>query len=114
MGELGKDWLRGVGVTCALRSYGRVLLAAGIGPYLFMHNGFLAEFPRLRLRMLNFMTPTVFTCVVGTSDSEHMYVACSSQCVRHTCPFHVARARVLKPRECMERTGQGRVAVSTS
>lgn len=44
-----------------------------IGPYLFMHNGFLAEFPRLRLRMLNFMTPTVFTCVVGTSDSEHIF-----------------------------------------
>jgi hypothetical protein len=39
-----------------------------------MHNGFLAEFPRLRLRMLNFLTPGVFPSVVGTSDSEHMWV----------------------------------------
>ena len=35
---------------------------------------FLADFAALRLRMLNYMTPTVFKSVVGTSDSEHMYV----------------------------------------
>jgi hypothetical protein len=79
--------------------------------YLFMHNGcdvrddaclavfphcrvlphrYLAEFPRLRRRMLNFMSQTVFDSIRGTCDSEHVYGS-----FRHTrCHVHVSRFEV--------------------
>jgi hypothetical protein len=34
---------------------------------------YLAAFPRLRRRMLNFMSQTVFDSIRGTCDSEHVY-----------------------------------------
>lgn len=38
-----------------------------------MHNGFINDFPKIRLKMLSFMSEEAFASIRGTSDSEHWF-----------------------------------------
>lgn len=44
-----------------------------LGRYLWMHNGHVAAFPKLRRRMVLHMSETALACVRGTTDSEHVF-----------------------------------------
>ncbi len=43
------------------------------GRYAFMHNGNLANFARIRRRLLSSLSDRAFAAIRGTTDSEHMF-----------------------------------------
>lgn len=43
------------------------------GPWMFVHNGYVADFDRLRRDMLLAVRPDLFPCIRGTTDSELMF-----------------------------------------
>jgi predicted glutamine amidotransferase len=43
------------------------------GRWLFVHNGFIAEYPRLRRELLLAVDPPLFTGIEGSTDSEVMF-----------------------------------------
>jgi len=43
------------------------------GPYSFMHNGAVPQFPRVRRRLVDRLSDEAFGLVEGTTDSEHVF-----------------------------------------
>jgi glutamine amidotransferase len=43
------------------------------GRWLWMHNGLIREFPRVRRELVLAVDPSLFTCIEGTTDSETMF-----------------------------------------
>lgn len=46
------------------------------GNYLWMHNGGISGFPRIKRRLLNALDSRLFDLIQGTTDSEHMGLLC--------------------------------------
>jgi predicted glutamine amidotransferase len=44
-----------------------------LGRYSFMHNGSVAQFPRIRRRIVDRLSDETFRAIEGTTDSEHVF-----------------------------------------
>lgn len=58
----------------------------GYGGYLFMHNGHLGAFPRVRRRILETLTDEAFNVVKGSTDTEHLFAVFVDEIIRNGCP----------------------------
>lgn len=43
------------------------------GRYLWMHNGTIADFPRIKRKLRAFLPDTIYNSIEGTTDSEHAF-----------------------------------------
>jgi glutamine amidotransferase len=51
--------------------------------HLFMHNGDIGEFPRVRRRLLEAVGDEAFANVYGSTDSEHLFALCIDELLRN-------------------------------
>ena len=80
--------------------------------HLLMHNGFIAEFPRLRRALLATVADEAFNLVRGATDTEHLFAVFVDELLRAEAAPARATEAAQALGECLARTLQRLVRVS--
>ena len=90
----------------ARRSPGRTVIRFAAGKWMFMHNGFIGSWSRLRRRVEAMIPDTLYPSRIGTTDSEAIFLAIMGAGIDH--PVAAAESVLARIGDLVDETESGR------